>query len=60
MSESALAALESACVQSGVNVLLSLACLAAPEICVKRRASDAQFGEQPGQYINEFGKESGL
>ena len=26
-----------------------LACLAAPEICVKRRASDAQFGEQPSQ-----------
>ena len=54
-SESARAALESDGARSGTNVLLSrtqragLACLAAPEICVKRRASDAQFGEQPSQ-----------
>ena len=48
MSESARAALELAGVRSGVNVLppkptqrASLACLAAPEICVQRRASDA-------------------
>ena len=27
-----------------------LANLAAPEICVKRRASDAHFGEQPSQH----------
>ena len=56
MSESARAALKSAGVRSGVNVLLSrpngpayggLACLAAAEICVKRRTSDAQVGEQP-------------
>ena len=30
--------------------LLGLACLEAPEICVKRSASDAQVGERPSQY----------